>query len=124
MGLSTQVRIARAALLAGLLASLVLATTAAGATPTKTTLAAPPSPVWGQPLVITATVTDDPDTGARPTGSVRFTLDGLPALRVVRRLTVKAKKGRTVSVADSGWTVHAVRRTPRRPSVRQTHGRL
>jgi hypothetical protein len=43
---------------------------------------------------------------------------------VVQRLTVKAKKGRKVSVADPGWTVDAVRRTPRRPSVGRAHGRL
>jgi hypothetical protein len=43
---------------------------------------------------------------------------------VVQRLTVKAKKGAKVSVADPGWTVDAVRRTPRRPSVGRVHGRL
>jgi hypothetical protein len=42
---------------------------------------------------------------------------------VVQRLTVKAKKGK-VSAADPGWTVDAVRRTPRRPSVGQAHGRV
>jgi hypothetical protein len=41
---------------------------------------------------------------------------------VVQRLTVKAKKGRKVSVADPGWTVDAVRRTPRRPSVGRAKG--
>jgi hypothetical protein len=44
-----------------------------------------------------------------------------PAVSVVQRLTVKAKRGK-VSVADPGWTVDAVRRAPRRPSVGQAHG--
>jgi Bacterial Ig-like domain (group 3) len=43
---------------------------------------------------------------------------------VVQRLTVKAKKARKVSVADPGWTVDAVRRTPRRPPVSQAPGRV
>jgi hypothetical protein len=53
-----------------------------------------------------------------------FTPTAGKAVRVVQRLTVKAKKGRKVSVADPGWTVRAVRRAPRRPTVRHTHGRL
>jgi hypothetical protein len=43
---------------------------------------------------------------------------------VVQRLTVKAKKGGKVSVANPRWTVRAERRAPRRPPVGLAHGRV
>ncbi len=81
MRLRFHARPARAALLASVLAALGLATVAPGALAvdlTSTAVDTPAqSPVWGQPLTFTATVTDTTDETRRPTGTVQFSVDGV-----------------------------------------------
>jgi hypothetical protein len=75
MRLRFHAHIVRTALLASLPGLLVLAANAptAVAATTQTALASsPPSPVWGQAVTFTATVTST----ATPTGAVDFTVDG------------------------------------------------
>jgi hypothetical protein len=66
---------------ASVLAALALAATATSAVaadPTTTRLqSSVPSPVWGQSVTFTATVTDNPNPGTTPTGAVQFKVDTL-----------------------------------------------